>query len=105
MAKSRLREHYENKLRSELQKDLGLSNVMQVPKVSKIVINVGVKEAVGDSRVLQKIQENIGNISGQKTVRTLAKKSIAGAQTSSSSLGTSFTGEQICRQLGPAGGG
>lgn len=78
MAKSRLREHYENKLRSELQKDLGLSNVMQVPKVSKIVINVGVKEAVGDSRVLQKIQENIGNISGQKTVRTLAKKSIAG---------------------------
>lgn len=78
MAKSRLQEQYETKIRPELKKTLGLENIMQVPKVSKIVINVGVKEAVNDSRVLQKIETVIANISGQKPVRTIAKKSIAG---------------------------
>ncbi len=78
MAKSRLQEQYEKKIRPELKKTLGLKNILQVPEVSKIVINVGVKEAVNDSRVLQRIQDVIANISGQKPVRTIAKKSIAG---------------------------
>lgn len=77
MAKSRLQEHFEKKLRPALQKELGLDNIMQVPQVAKIVINVGTKDAVADSRVLQKIQDAISNITGQKPVRTIAKKSIA----------------------------
>lgn len=78
MAKSRLQDHYEKKIRSELKKSLNLKNIMQVPKIAKIVINVGVKEAVNDSKVLKNIQDVIARISGQQPVRTIAKKSIAG---------------------------
>lgn len=76
--KARLHEEYVSKLRSELQKELQLSNVMEVPKLEKVVLNIGVKEAVADSRVLQTVMQMIGNISGQTPVKTLAKKSIAG---------------------------
>lgn len=78
MAKSRLKELYKNEIRPQLKKDLGFKNIMQVPKLSKIVINVGVKEAVSDSRILNKIADVIAQITGQTPVRTLAKKSIAG---------------------------
>ncbi|MCK4517285.1 50S ribosomal protein L5 [Candidatus Babeliales bacterium] len=75
---SRLEEMYTKQLRSELQKELGYKNVMQVPRLLKIVINTGVKDAVGDSKVLNQVQEIISNIAGQKAVKTKAKKSIAG---------------------------
>ena len=78
MANSRLKELYDTKLRAELQKSLEIKNVANVPKVSKIVLNVGVKEAVGDSRILQKVAKTLESIAGQKVVQTKARKSIAG---------------------------
>ena len=79
MKKTRLKELYTGTIRSELLKKLELKNVMQVPKVSKIVLNVGVKDAITDSsKILQAVMDVIGRISGQKSVRTIARKSIAG---------------------------
>lgn len=77
-SKNRLRELYNTKIRSELKKSLALNNIMQVPTIAKIVINVGVKEAVGDSKVLNVVESVIQAIAGQKPIRTLARKSIAG---------------------------
>lgn len=78
MGKARLQELYDTQVRSQLHKELGLQNIMQVPKLEKVVLNVGVKGAVSDSKILQKVANIIEKISGQKTVRTKAKKSIAG---------------------------
>lgn len=78
MEKARLEELYTSKIRQNLKKNLGLNNVMKVPKISKIVLNVGVKDAISDSKVLQSVMDTIQKISGQAPVRTLAKKSIAG---------------------------
>ena len=77
MAKPRLEELYLKTLRPDLQKQLGKKNFMLVPKLDKIVINVGVKEAVSDSRILQKVQDMVKRITGQTPVKTIAKKSIA----------------------------
>lgn len=78
MAKARLDELYNKTIKPKLQKELNLKNVMQVPKLEKIVLNIGVKEAVADSRVLDKIEERLTALAGQLTVRTKARKSIAG---------------------------
>lgn len=78
MAKARLDELYIKSIRPELQKKLGKKNIMQVPKLDKIVVNIGVKEAVNDSRVLQKVVDMVQRITGQAPVKTFAKKSIAG---------------------------
>lgn len=78
MAKARLEELFREKIRSELKEKLGLDNIMDVPQVSKIVLNVGVKEAIGDSKLLKAVETAISKIAGQKPVRTMAKKSIAG---------------------------
>ena len=78
MANARLDELYKTKVRSELQKKLGLKNIMEVPKITKIVINVGVKDAISDSKVLPLVIAAVERIAGQAAVRTLAKKSIAG---------------------------
>lgn len=77
MAKARLEEQYRTALRPQIQKELGLKNEMQVPRLSKIVVNVGVKEAVGDSKALNFVADMVGRIAGQAPVRTRAKKSIA----------------------------
>lgn len=76
--KARLEDIYVNKIRPQLQKTLGISNVMEVPKIEKIVLNVGVKEAVADSRILNTVMQTLDKIAGQKTIRTNARKSIAG---------------------------
>lgn len=76
--RARLEEHYKEKIRPELQKKLELKNVMEVPRIEKIVLNIGVKEAVADSRVLNGVMQMFDNIAGQKSVKTLARKSIAG---------------------------
>lgn len=76
--KARLEILYKDKIRPELLKELHLNNVMDVPKISKIVLNVGVKEAVGDSKILQVVQKILSQIAGQNAVITVAKKSIAG---------------------------
>ena len=78
MSKSRLKELYEKNIRPELKKKLGLNNIMEVPQVSKIVLNIGVKEAVTDSKVLKAVMDTVSRIAGQAPVKTLAKKSIAG---------------------------
>lgn len=76
--KSRLEELYKTKIRQELLKELGLKNIMETPAVSKVVLNVGVKEAVADSKTIAMVKDIIDQISGQSATKTLSKKSIAG---------------------------
>ncbi len=78
MSKTRLEERFNTEIRPQLQKELGLSNIMEVPKLSKIVLNIGVKDAVSDAKSLKIVEEVLAKIAGQKAVRTEAKKSIAG---------------------------
>lgn len=76
--KSRLEVLYREKLASSLKEELKLGNPMQVPRVSKVVLNIGVKEAVTDKKILQGVQKILTRIAGQFAVQTVAKKSIAG---------------------------
>ena len=76
--KSRLEELYKSKIRTELKEKLNLKNIMEVPRLSKVVINMGVKEAVGDSKILNNIKGILELIAGQVVVKTKAKKSVAG---------------------------
>ncbi len=78
MAKARLEELYDTKIRSQLKETLGLKNIMQTPKVSKIVLNIGVKDAVSNTKALQEVERVLALIAGQRPVRTKARKSIAG---------------------------
>ena len=77
-SKARLETDYSETIRPALQASLGLSNRMQVPRLEKIVVNVGVKEAVSDSKVLAQVMKTLDAIVGQKSVKRLARKSIAG---------------------------
>ena len=61
MEKARLEEIYEKEIRSKLKKSLGLKNIMEVPKISKIVLNVGVKDAVADSKALKIVEDESNN--------------------------------------------
>lgn len=78
MSSALLKQEYEKSICPELQKELGKKNVMEVPRLSKIVLNVGAKEAVSDSRILDKLEKVLARIAGQKPVKTTARKSIAG---------------------------
>jgi large subunit ribosomal protein L5 len=69
---------YEEKVRASLQEQFGYKNPMQVPKLDKVVINVGVGEAVADKKKIDKVVDEITAIAGQKPVVTKARKSIAG---------------------------
>ena len=73
-----LKEVYNNELRAKLKEELGLANVMEVPRLTKITLNMGVGEALGDKKVLENAVSNMEQISGQKPVVTRARKSIAG---------------------------
>ena len=75
---ARLEELYREKLVKELQETLGRSNVMEVPKITHITLNMGLGEAVGDKKVIEKAVEDMALISGQKPVVTMSRKSIAG---------------------------
>lgn len=75
---ARLQEQYRDELTAKIQKKLGLDNVMQVPRITKITLNMGVGEAVADKKVLEHALKDMQQISGQKPVKTLAKKSVAG---------------------------
>jgi large subunit ribosomal protein L5 len=74
----RLKGLYDSTLRAQLQESLGLANVMQVPKLDKIVINMGVGGAVQQANLLENAVRDLTQISGQKPIITRAKKSIAG---------------------------
>ena len=74
----RLKVHYRTELRQRLQQELGLPNIMQVPRPVKIVINMGVGDAIRDARQLEGAVRDLTAITGQKPQVTKAKQSIAG---------------------------
>jgi large subunit ribosomal protein L5 len=74
---ARLQEHYQKVVRDALTKEFGYKNTFQVPKLDKIVINMGVGEATADSKKINIAVEELKAISGQKPVITKARKSIA----------------------------
>jgi len=73
----RLKQQYLDVLKGELTKEFGYKNVMQVPRLDKIVLNMGVGEAVADSKKVQAAAAELGLIAGQRPVITKARKSIA----------------------------
>ena len=74
----RLRQHYDSVVRTQLTEEFGYTNPMEVPKLEKIVINMGVGEAAGDQKKLDAAVGDLTLISGQRPVKTKAKKAIAG---------------------------
>lgn len=75
---ARLREKYDNEIRKGMLEEFGYANVMQIPKLEKIVINMGVGEAIADRKKLENAISEMTAIAGQKPVSTVAKNSIAG---------------------------
>ncbi len=75
---ARLKDLYLNKIKDEVAKTLDIKNAMAIPKISKIVVNSGVGRAALDSKKIEEVEEALVVITGQKAVRTIAKKSIAG---------------------------
>ncbi len=75
---ARLNEIYKKEIAVKLKEELNLVNVMEVPKIIKITLNMGVGEALGDKKVLEHAVAEMTSIAGQKPVVTLARKSIAG---------------------------
>ena len=74
----RLRTQYEDQIKADLLKEFGYKNVMQLPKLEKIVLNMGVGEAVNDTKKVKSAAADLDKIAGQKPVITHARKSIAG---------------------------
>ena len=75
---SRLLEEYKNQIRQELKSKLDLKNVFEVPKIKKIILNIGVGEGKDDSKLIDKALDDLTLISGQKAVKTISKKAISG---------------------------
>jgi large subunit ribosomal protein L5 len=76
--KARFQERYETEIRKNLMEEFGYTNVLQVPRIDKIVINMGVGKATQDSKKVKAATEELTTIAGQKAVVTHARKSIAG---------------------------
>ncbi|HEY3144025.1 MAG TPA: 50S ribosomal protein L5 [Acidimicrobiales bacterium] len=74
----RLKTRYNDELRAQLKEQLGLGNIMEVPRLTKIVVNMGVGDAISQSSLLEGAQRDLTTITGQKPLVTRAKKSIAG---------------------------
>src|SRR4051812_31671097 len=74
----RMQQRYRDEIRGKMQQEFGYTNPMQVPKLEKIVLNMGVGEAAGDQKKLDAAVAEMTLIAGQKPVKTLAKKAIAG---------------------------
>lgn len=75
---ARLQQHYREKVAPELMKKFGYKSPMEVPRITKITLNMGVSEAVADKKVLDNAVADLTKIAGQKPVVTKAKKAIAG---------------------------
>ena len=75
---SRLSEHYKKNVVDQLMKQFNYKSVMEVPRITKVTLNMGVGEAVSDKKVIQHATEDMTKISGQKPIVTKARKSIAG---------------------------
>ncbi len=78
MTTARLRHDYSDKFAAELQKELGLANAHQVPKLEKITINVGLGRAKDDKKIMEVASNTLRKVTGQEPIETVAKKSIAG---------------------------
>lgn len=74
---ARLKEKYRSEIAPAIAKEFGIENVMAIPKIQKVVINMGMGEAIGNAKILDTATEELRNITGQKPVTTKAKKSIA----------------------------
>ena len=74
---ARLKEKYNQEIKANLQKKLGLSNVMEVPKIKKITVNMGVGEAVQEKKTIEKAVADLEKLAGQKALITRARKSVA----------------------------
>lgn len=77
MAEARLYTEYKEEIVPKLKEEFGYDNIMAIPKLQKIVINVGAGEAINDAKYLETVVENIGVITGQQPVKTKAKKSVS----------------------------
>ncbi len=77
MAESRLYTKYKEEIVPKLTEEFGIDNIMAVPKLQKIVINVGAGEAINDGKYVDTVVENIGRITGQLPIKTTAKKSVS----------------------------
>jgi len=73
-----LKKKYTEELVQKLEKDLGIKNPMAVPHLTKIVVNMGVKDAASDKKIIEKMSVALGQVTGQKAKPTKAKKAIAG---------------------------
>ena len=74
---ARLQQFYKDTVVKKLMDERGYDNVMQVPRIEKVSINMGVGEAIGDKKVIENALADMEKISGQKPVTTLARKSVA----------------------------
>ena len=75
---ARLKEIYRNEIAPKLKEQLQLANVMEIPRITKITLNMGLGEAIGDKKVIENAVADLEKITGQKAVVTYARKSIAG---------------------------
>ncbi|MDR1781925.1 MAG: 50S ribosomal protein L5 [Bacilli bacterium] len=75
---NRLQEKYENEIKNELFSKFNYKSVMQVPKIEKVVVNIGVGDAVSNAKLLEESVTELETITGQKPIVTKSKKSIAG---------------------------
>ena len=75
---ARLKEIYRKEIAPKLKEELKLANVMEVPRITKITLNMGLGEAIGDKKVIENAVADLEKITGQKVVVTHARKSIAG---------------------------
>ena len=75
---ARLQEFYNNKVVGDLKTQFGYKSVMEVPRITKITLNMGVSEAVADKKVIEHATSDLGKIAGQKPVITKSRKAIAG---------------------------
>lgn len=78
MSKPRLKEYYKKTIVQKLMKELKFSNIMEVPRITKITLNMGVGEAVNDKKIVENAAKDLMLIAGQKPVITKARKSVAG---------------------------
>ncbi len=75
---ARLKEVYRKEIAPKLKEELQLKNVMEVPRITKITLNMGIGEAIGDKKIIDNAVADLEKITGQKVVVTHARKSIAG---------------------------
>jgi large subunit ribosomal protein L5 len=73
----RFKQRYNDVIRAEMMKKFGYKNIMQVPRIDKIVLNIGAGEAASDSKKIQSAQNDLTAIAGQKAIQTRSKKAIA----------------------------